>query len=113
YVGAPVALTTDHHDVAAIVAVLRVVDGLFAYHETVVVTSVDGGQTFTNARIVSTGPSSLREFPQTDRIDATAVISTKIATERDRDSTTRNVIVWRGGGGEEHATWWATMVIVD
>jgi hypothetical protein len=111
YVGAPVALTTDHVDVVAIVAVLYVRD--FNAHDVVVVTSVDGGQAFTNARIVSTLNSGGHEFSDADRIDATAILSTYMATERDRDSTTKNIIVWRGGIREFEPKWWATEIIVD
>jgi hypothetical protein len=62
YVGAAVALTTDHLNTAAIVAVARIDDGPFEVYQVVVVTSIDGGESFTNARIISTGPSGGHEF---------------------------------------------------
>lgn len=123
YTASVKALSTDHLDTAAIVAVTRTdeVDPmtqqvLHEYYDVVMVTSVDGGETFTNARILSTDlapglGSGGHQLEWPHRVAATTIVTTEEGTERDRDSTAAHVVVWFGGTEPER--WWATKVLVD
>lgn len=124
YSAATHALATDHEEVAAIVAILQTaIDGQESKDEVVVVTSLDGGQTFTNARIISNAPATdgaRASFIPPARVDATTIVTSETASERRQDSTAAHLIVWQGnptnqelGQGPLDPAWFMQKVQVD
>ncbi len=112
YTASVKALSTDFLGVATIVAISRTNDSGNDAYDVVVLTSLDDGATFTNARIVSTGSSGGSALEWLHRVDATTIVTTEEGSERDRESTAAHVVVWFGGpSGDER--WWVSKVLVD
>jgi len=122
YVAAVSAFSTGYRGVGGVVAVLETrFDGqVYANYDVVVLSSLDGGRTLSQARIVSAGPSNRpsqlsggHRRPYPDQIHASTLIRPEEGTERDKSFTAPLYVSWRGGQEGDFFGYWLAKVQVD
>jgi hypothetical protein len=95
---------------AAIVATTATGSG-FGEYDVVVVTSVDGGEHFTRAHILSDGISGTGQYLEPDSVYASVLVTPEDSAREQTGFSAPIYVVWKGG--LLTPSWWVTKILVE